>query len=199
MPEVERRARTASKVGDERISAQREAMGKRLREALGFVAPSLEARPKAASAGDKWVPVLFVSSSMPIPVLRAYAAQLERVRGVLALRGMPGGLRKVGPMAKFTAEVLRLDSDCDGPRCVMRDVQVIVDPILFRQHGIARVPALAMIPGDAAEPYCERENAGPRAGVIVSGDSALSGLFAEYARLGGKKEVKDAQALLGDR
>jgi hypothetical protein len=79
----------------------------------------------------------------------------------------------------------------------MRDVQIIVDPIVFRQHGVTRVPALAMIPGDPTQAYCEREDESPRAAYLVFGDSALAGLLAEYARLGGSKEVQDAQARLG--
>ncbi|MGK4422497.1 TrbC family F-type conjugative pilus assembly protein, partial [Klebsiella pneumoniae] len=79
----------------------------------------------------------------------------------------------------------------EGPACAMRGVQLIVDPIVFRQHGIAQVPALAMIPGDPTQPYCERgEDASdpatlPKlAGAIVYGDAALSGMLEEYARLG---------------
>ena len=34
---------------------------------------------------------------------------------------------------------------------------------------------------------------------VVYGDAALSGLLEEYARLGGKEEVGNAQALLGAR
>jgi hypothetical protein len=102
-------------------------------------------------------------------------------------------------MAKLTAQILRLDPGCEGPNCAMRDVQLIIDPIVFRQHGISQVPALAMIPGDPTQAYCERDIESPRAAHIVFGDSALSGMLEEYARLGGKKEVSHAQALLGAR
>jgi type-F conjugative transfer system pilin assembly protein TrbC len=146
-----------------------------------------------------WVPVLFVSSSMPVTTLRIYAGQLERVGGVLAFRGMPGGLTKVAPMAKLSAEILRHDPGCEGPACAMRDVQLIVDPLIFRQHGVTRVPALAMVPGDPALPYCEREDDAPRAAHVIYGDAALSGLLEEYARLGGKQEVRDAQTRLQGR
>src|SRR3546814_6546003 len=94
---------------------------------------------------------------MPISTLRNYAVQLERVHGVMAFRGVPGGLRKMGPMAKVTAQILRLDPGCEGPNCVMRNVQLIIDPVVFRQHGIAQVPALAMIPGDPTQAYCRSE------------------------------------------
>lgn len=201
MPEIDAKARAALDAGEAKMAAERETQAKRLRQALGLEPSEMEAIAKvgAKPAARSWVPVLFVSSSMPVPVLRTYAAQLERVHGVLAFRGMPGGLKKVGPMAKLSAEVLRLDPGCEGPNCAMRSVQLIVDPIVFRQHGIARVPALAMIPGDPTEAYCERDDESPRASHIVYGDSALSGLFEEYARLGGKEEVRDAQALLGAR
>ena len=99
-------------------------------------------------------------------------------------------------MAKLSAEILRHDPGCEGPACAMRDVQLIVDPLIFRQHGVSQVPALAMVPGDPALPYCEREDESPRAAHVVYGDAALSGLLEEYARLGGKQEVRDAEARL---
>jgi len=205
-PAMEARARQALAAGDAKLAAEREAMAKRLRQALGLDAPDMAAVAKAVSKPPNiaWVPVLFVSSSMPVSTLRTYAAQLERIGGVLAFRGMPGGLHRVGPMAKLSAEILRLDPGCEGPACAMRNVQLIVDPIVFRQHGIARVPALGMIPGDPTQPYCEREDESPdpaqqRASHIVYGDAALSGLLEEYARLGGKEEVRNAQALLATR
>lgn len=198
---MEARARQALIAGNAKMAAERKAMAKRLRQALGLEAPDMDAVSKTGPrpAATAWVPVLFVSSSMPVSTLRTYAAQLERVGGVLAFRGMPGGLHQVGPMAKLSAEVLRLDPGCEGPACAMRNVQLIVDPIVFRRHGIARVPALGMIPGDPTQPYCERDDQSPTANHIVYGDAALSGLLEEYARLGGKEEVRNAQALLAAR
>jgi type-F conjugative transfer system pilin assembly protein TrbC len=199
-PAMDERARQALAAGETKMAADREAMARRLRQALGLEPGEMDAVAKAAApAPSSWVPVLFVSSSMPIAELRTYAVQIERVRGVLAFRGMPGGMRKVGPMARLSAQMLRLDPGCEGPSCAMRNVQVIVDPIVFRQHGVARVPALAMIPGDPTQPYCEREDESPRARFVVYGDAALSGMLEEYARLGGKEEAGNAQVLLGAR
>ncbi|CAM4218105.1 MAG: type-F conjugative transfer system pilin assembly protein TrbC [Pseudomonadota bacterium] len=200
-PTMDTRARAALDKGKEALAAEREAMARRLGQALGLEAPDMKAlagvaAPKASKA---WVPVLFVSSSMPTATLRTYAAQLEQAHGVLAFRGMPGGLTRVGPMAKLSAEILRLDPGCEGPACAMRDVQLIVDPLIFRQHAVTRVPALAMVPGDPTQPYCEREDDSPRAAHVVYGDAALSGLLEEYARLGGKEEVRDAQSRLERR
>jgi len=200
-PAMDARARTAFDRGKEALAAQREAMARRLGQALGLEAPDTNALAGAAASGTNkaWVPVLFVSSSMPIATLRTYAVQLEQAHGVLAFRGMPGGLTRVGPMAKLSAEILRLDPGCEGPACAMRGVQLIVDPLIFRQHGVARVPALAMVPGDPTQPYCERVDDSPRAAHVVYGDAALSGLLEEYARLGGKEEVRDAQSRLERR
>jgi type-F conjugative transfer system pilin assembly protein TrbC len=200
-PAMEVRAREAMEAGKDRFAAERTAMAKRLEQALGWEAPDMKAVADAgpARAAKGWVPVLFASSSMPTATLRTYATQLEKARGVIAFRGMPGGMTKVAPMAKLTAEVLRLDPGCEGPACAMRDVQLIVDPLVFRQHGVTRVPALAMIPGDPVLPYCEREDESPRAARVVYGDAALSGLLEEIARLGGKEEVRDAQSRLEGR
>src|SRR3546814_17876140 len=93
---------------------------------------------------------------MPTSTLRTYAAQLEKARGVLAFRGMPGGMAKVAPMAKLTAESLILDPRCEVPACVVRDVQVIHDQLVFRQPGVPRMTALALIPRSPVLPDCER-------------------------------------------
>lgn len=200
-PEMEARARNAQRQSVEALAAEQEAMARRLGQALGLEAPDMDAvagvRKPASQQG--WVLVLFVSSSMPVTTLRTYAAQLEKARGILAFRGMPGGLTKVAPMAKLSAEILRLDPGCEGPSCAMRDVQLIVDPLVFRQHGVTRVPALAMVPGDPTQPYCERDEAAPRAPHLVFGDAALDGLLEEYGRLGGGEEVRDALARLARR
>lgn len=196
--DIDQRARTALEQGRRDVAKNRDAMVRRLNQALGIEAPETAVLARAAlpATPPGRVPVLFVSSSMPIATLRTYAAQLEKARGVMALRGMPGGLNKVAPLAKLSAQILRLDPGCNGPACAMRDVQLIVDPIVFRQHGVARVPALAMIPGDPTLPYCEREDESPRSAHLVLGDAALSGMLEEFARLGGKEEVHDAQARL---
>lgn len=202
-PAMEARARAANIEAQGRLAAERERQARALRQALGLEPSEEQALAKALPASPKgWVPVLFASSSMPVAILRSYAAQLEPVHGVIAFRGVPDGMKKITPLARLSAEILRLDPGCEGPACRMRAVQIVVDPIVFREFGVARVPALAMIPGDPTLAYCEREDTPPSADrpavPVVFGDSALSGLLEEYARLGGKEEVRDAQALLGN-
>lgn len=202
-PDIEARARKDREDAAQHMAAEHDAVQKRLYEALGLAAPVDAAKPKDGRdvpSAKSWVPMLFASSSIPLQTLRNYAAQLAAVGGVIAFRGVPGGIGKIGPMAKLTAQILRVDPGCEGPACTMRNVQLIVDPILFRQHGVNQVPAFAMVPGDPTLPYCERdEEVAPRASHIVYGDAALSGLLEEYARLGGKEEVSDAASRLSRR
>lgn len=202
-PRMEEQARAAQVQAAKALGDEQQAMSARLHQALGLAPPDGAPTPIPASGtvpARAWVPLLFASSSMPIETLRSYAGQLERVGGVIAFRGLPGGLTKIGPMAELTARMLRVDPGCQGPACTMRNVQLVIDPILFRQHGVERVPAFAMVPGDPTQPYCEREDeSAPRAAHLVLGDAALSGLLDEYGRLGGKEEVRDASARLAGR
>lgn len=197
-PALVKRAEMDIAAARQALAAERETASRRIAQALGLEQPQAIALAGAATASlnKGWVPVLFVSSAMPVEMLRTYAAGLSRVGGVMAFRGMPGGMTRVEPMAKLSAQVLRLDPGCEGPACAMRDVQIIVDPLIFRQHGVTKVPALAMIPGDPTQPYCERDENSPSATHIIYGDAALSGLLEEYGRLGGKEEVRDALAHL---
>jgi conjugal transfer pilus assembly protein TrbC len=200
--EIEARTKADKAAATVRMAVEHDAMQARLYQALGLALPDDPATPEPhpTPASKAWEPLIFASFSMPIPTLRNYAAQLEKAGGVIAFRGVPGGLSRIGPMAKLSAQILRLDPGCEGPACAMRNVQIVVDPILFRQHGVTRVPAFAMVPGDPTLPYCERdEESGPRASHIVYGDAALSGLIEEYARLGGKEEIRDAASRLSHR
>lgn len=200
-PAMVKRAEGDVAAAHEALAAEREATSRRVAQALGLEQPEAAALAGVVSAGGetRWVPVLFVSSAMPVATLRTYAGQLERAGGVMAFRGMPGGMRKVAPMAKLSAAILRIDPGCEGSACAMRGVQLIVDPLVFRQHGVTRVPALAMVPGDPTRPYCERDEVPLRPAHLVFGDAALTGLLEEYGRLGGEKEVRDVLARLARR
>ena len=202
-PAMEARARAANETAQRGLAAERERQARLLRQTLGLEPSEEHAIAKAGATPTtpkSWTSLLFASSSMPMPVLRSYAAQLERVHGVIAFRGLPAGMKKIAPFAKLSAEMLRIDPGCEGPACAMRGVQIVVDPIVFRQFAVSRVPALTMVPGDPTQPYCERGDEATAApssgGRLVYGDSALAGLLDEYARLGGKEEVRDAQSLL---
>lgn len=203
-PAIERRARAAQAAARAALDVQQAAMAQQLGPALGLTAPDIAmlagGKPFTGDKKAGLVPLLFVSSTMPVSVLRTYAVDLALAGGAMAFRGLPGGMKRVAPMARLSADILKVDPGCTGGGCTMRDVPILVDPIAFRRHGIARVPALVMVPGDPAQAYCERDDQVPiPVGPLVYGDAALSGLLEEYARLGGAKEVRDAQARLQRR
>lgn len=200
-PAMTGRADAAVAKGKAGLAVQQETMSMRVGQALGLTQPDIVslARVAAPQAHVRWVPLLFVSSSMPIDELRTYAAALEKTGGALAFRGMPGGLHRVAPMARLSAEILRLDPGCEGPTCAMRATPIVIDPIAFREHGIEHVPAMAMVAGDPTQAYCERGDAPTVPTPVVYGDAALSGLLEEAGRLGAKEEVRDAETRLGIR
>lgn len=136
--------------------------------------------------------VLFVSSSVPITTLRHYARDLEAIDGVMVLRGLVGGMSQIGPTAQFVAAVLKVDPACEGPQCVMRSTPLLIDPLLFRANGIDTVPAFVFQPDIELHTYCNRDADAsvPTAEAVIYGDSALSGLVAEYARLTGDARAK---------
>lgn len=137
--------------------------------------------------GDLPTLVLFVSSSVPLPTLRAYAAQLERVNGAMVFRGMPGGMQKVQPFLELGRRILLVDQSCEGADCATYRTPILVDPILFRHANVDMVPAAAIVPWDVFAAYCEREAEAPAIVSMTYGDAHLTGHLAELERLGDRR------------
>ncbi|MEO0879913.1 MAG: type-F conjugative transfer system pilin assembly protein TrbC [Pseudomonadota bacterium] len=179
---------TAEAVYSEAFQALIGEMGPGVLAALGVEDGAVAAADSQSPPRERpeFSTLVFASSSMPMPTLRAYAAQLETIGGAIILRGGVGGLSTMGPTIDFIMEVLKRDAACDGPQCDMRDVSVLIDPILFAQAGVARVPAVAIVDHDPFVSYCERDTEDARGDrwTITYGDAALSGHFDELARLG---------------
>lgn len=135
------------------------------------------------------VAVVFASSSIPLATLRSYAAQLEGTGGAIVLRGGVGGLKEMGPTVDFIMNVLKVDPACDGPDCDMREVSVLIDPVIFAQSGVKRVPAVAVVDRDPFLSYCERETPEARsdAWIVTYGDASLEGHLEELVRRGEKR------------
>ena len=136
--------------------------------------------------------IIFVSSSMPLTTLRNYARDLQKVSGLMVFRGMLGGMRTIAPTLKLIASILRINPACERQRCAMRKTALVIDPILFREHAIARVPAAVFVEDMALTPYCERfdEQAVPeKARHIVYGDVSLKSLAEELRRLSNTKRL----------
>lgn len=122
--------------------------------------------------------VLFVSSSMPLHTLRAYARDLARVGGVMVMRGGIGGLKAIQPTLNQIHSILAVKEGCQG-QCKMWDTEVLIDPMLFRMYGVTKVPALIYQPDMQIAAYCDGLDRAHKASGIVYGDASLMALLDE--------------------
>lgn len=130
--------------------------------------------------------LVFASSSIPLETMRAYAQQIEAFGGAIVMRGAVGGLKELGPTVDYIMNVLRVDASCSGVDCDMREVSVLIDPVLFRQAGVSRVPAVAVVDHDPFQSYCERVSEDALHGQwrVTYGDASLAGHLSALASLG---------------
>lgn len=138
---------------------QTEAYQKKMDDLIGQVFPK-QAEARAARRATSERLYLFISSSMPLEVLRRYAQQAEGLPGaMLVLRGFVNGASRIRPTVDFMANVLTRDPGCRGARCRRYRTQVIVDPNLFRRYHIERVPAVVTVAGLQTDGSCSEGNA----------------------------------------
>jgi len=118
---------------------------------------------------DDEVIYVFVSSSMPAEVIRRYVAESEKIDGKVyfVLRGGVEGLTYIRPTVKWIAEMLKKDKNCDlrsfleGEGCDMYEREFWIQPLLFRQFKIDKVPAVVYV------------NEGKEVGVVSPGAVSL--------------------------
>ena len=130
--------------------------------------------------------VLFVSESIPLPVLRIYAKDIAKVNGVMVFRGLRGGISKIQPSVQMIGDIIKQDPLCKGPQCLMLPTNVIIDPLLFRASNVSKVPAVIFQRDMNLASYCERKGSDTmpkEAGHIVYGDASLKGLMKELFNL----------------
>ena len=94
---------------------------------------------------------IFVSSSMPVAILRAYAQDIDRIGDpniTMVMRGFVGGISKAMPTMKFLSGFLLKDPGCanDGG-CISYNAMVQIDPNLYRRFLPERVPAIVYVKG----------------------------------------------------
>ncbi|WP_257291433.1 type-F conjugative transfer system pilin assembly protein TrbC [Endozoicomonas sp. ONNA1] len=191
----ERAGKIAAQINSRDWQQKQAEMKKRIRASLSMPEPDSE---EAADLVTQDRPVLFVSSSMPIRTLRAYAADLAKTNGVMIIRGGIQGLRKISLTLKFTSEILKIDASCQGARCPMLPTPVLIDPVLFKKYKISTVPALVFQKDMNIASYCERPEelqvgSEPH---IVYGDSALEGMLRELLRLSKDNSIRPFLAKL---
>lgn len=127
--------------------------------------------------------VLAVSSSMPEALLREYLAQLDGVdEAVVVLRGFIGGASNVKPTGLWMEKATRTVAGDFKQR--HRAVNVVIDPLLFRDLGIDRVPAVAWLPGVQDIRHCDEETYS--AATVVYGASSIESALREIKRSGGQ-------------
>lgn len=137
--------------------------------------------------------VLFVSESIPLPVLRIYAKDIAKVNGVMVFRGLRGGIGKIQPSVQMIGDIIKQDSLCKGPKCRMLSTNVIIDPLLFRASNISKVPAMIFQKDMNLASYCERKdkNTMPKeASHIVYGDASIKGLMKELFKISSDHHIK---------
>jgi len=98
--------------------------------------------------------IVALSSSMPLTMVHDYMQQLSGIpEAVVVLRGFIGGAHTVAPTGKWIEEVRRTKPDC--VRCEHYKVQVLVDPLIYRDLQIEQVPAIAYAPGVTEISHCD--------------------------------------------
>ncbi len=164
--------------------------GKRVKFAVGL--DDLEPKQKATEEidlSDRFI--LYISSNIPIETLRRYAKSVEKVNGLMVLRGTVGSDRKLQPTVRFIEEILKTDSLCEY-QCEYLKVNVTIDPRLFQLNNIVQVPALTFIENmDMVNYIDKREGDGipERSQTIVYGDASLHGMINELFRLTKNKKL----------
>ena len=69
---------------------------------------------------------------------------------------------------------------------------MVIDPLLFREHGIAKVPALVFVEDMALAPYCDGIGRGTDAQAtrhVIYGDLSLNSLAHELQRMSGNTRL----------
>jgi len=87
---------------------------------------------------------VFISSSMPKETLKNYASSIDRLKDsriIMVLRGCIGGCRKLMPTAHFVQSIVAPSEK------EQLQVEVQIDPNLFRLHDIGVVPAVVFAGG----------------------------------------------------
>lgn len=126
--------------------------------------------------------VLALSSSVPDQVWKEYMAQLDGKReAIVVLRGFVGGAKQVTPTGSLIERVRRLASG--DPKAGHRRVDVVVDPILFRELKIDKVPAITWLPGITDLSHCDGQTF--QSAVTVFGNVSVSFALREINKNGG--------------
>lgn len=141
-------------------------------------------------------PILFASSSVPLATLRNYIADLERVNGVMVFRGFIGGMGKAMPSLNYMDSLIKKSVKCTKEPCDRYKVPVLIDPILFREYGVKRVPAFAVHGLTNLSAYCNGTDGLNPSQYLVYGDSSVKYLAMKLYETSGDKVHKQISEVL---
>lgn len=150
---------------------------------------------------------VFVSKSMPLHVIRTYAADIARLgdrRVQMVMRGFVGGMSKIVPTINFVADVLKKDPMCQltsESKCEMLGVDFLIDPLLFQRYGVERVPTFVYASGVEVKNPGGSEGFTPNimsSGNVLSiaGDASFAYILSNFARESGSDMLAQAASTL---
>jgi type-F conjugative transfer system pilin assembly protein TrbC len=176
-------------------------------------------QPQAAATDGKICPdgwpaterlILFISSSMPLSVLRTYVKNIDALNDpnvMMVLKGFVGGMQTVRPTLDFLEQLMVRERDCrlsEGKPCDVYDGNIQIDPLLFSRFGIQQVPAVAYVRSvkmiDARQSMALEGNLSQEIdAVVVYGDASLEYSLERIFDETGSPIIKKAvQTLRGD-
>lgn len=176
-------------------------------------------QPPAAATDGKICPdgwpateklILFISSSMPLSVLRTYVKNIDALDDpniMMVLKGFVGGMQTVRPTLDFLEQLMVKERDCrlsEGKPCDVYDANIQIDPLLFSRFGIQQVPAVAYVRNvkmiDARQSMALEGNLSQEIdAVVVYGDASLEySLERIFDETKSPRVKKAVQTLRGD-
>ena len=107
---------------------------------------------KKASLGNDERLYVFISSSVPVHILRRYAIALNQLKDpnvIMVMRGFVNGAKKIKPTIDFISSIITKKDGCDylKKECDILPVKIIVDPMIFSKYGINKVPSFVYAKG----------------------------------------------------
>lgn len=117
-----------------------------------FYAKEIEKKEKRAFDGKDMI-YLFVSESIPLDTLRAYARAIDdfdensNFAGFILKGPVGGDVRYFLPTIGFFTKVMKKIPDCDVTKdnCEKYKVPFLIDPFLFIRYDIEQVPAIVYV------------------------------------------------------
>lgn len=144
---------------------------------------------------------IFISSSVPLSTLRAYAFALDRLNDpnvTMVMRGFVGGMKYFKPTLEFIRSIIVRESSCDlvTEKCKVFNAAISIDPVMFRKYGIRSVPAIAYVKGKSIKDFAANKGCidnlnVPQDVYIVTGDLPMDRALEVIAKETGSGRINN--------